>query len=240
MSSIITPEEKVYLKKISNYLRSYGMSVGEIEFELDDDSYVIELSRGALDSTNLFQNNYTVEIPFGVKPIIKKIVDYVNSKELFGDTADIYPYGQSFTIYIDTKKKQIGLTHNWNYYDEDDEAMKEWDGKEASQLFDQWEQEDELSHLDHPDDKILTAKYSGNGDSGYLEETFTDGNEIPGPILDWAYERLEDFYPGWEINEGSFGRFVFDFNKKVIYLFHTDRVYRDASDTLWEESFGEG
>jgi hypothetical protein len=37
MKGILTPEEKQYLRRTSNYLRSLGMKEGLIEFEMQND-----------------------------------------------------------------------------------------------------------------------------------------------------------------------------------------------------------
>jgi hypothetical protein len=85
----------------------------------------------------------------------------------------------------------------------------------------------------------VKVDFSGGGDSGYIEEVFTNGQEIPEKIGDWMYDQLENYYSGWEINEGSSGRFTLDFKDIVINLSHSYNTEEGASQTLWEEGFGD-
>jgi hypothetical protein len=49
---------------------------------------------------------------------------------------------------------------------------------------------------------------------------------------------LEEHYGGWEINEGSDGSFIFNFNDSTIELNLTYNEEYNVSNTLYEESFG--
>jgi hypothetical protein len=69
---------------------------------------------------------------------------------------------------------------------------------------------------------------------GNFEET---GDPIPAEIEDWCYRELESNYGGWEINEGSQGMFIFNFNDSTITLEHTDNVEESESNTLFEVKF---
>ena len=56
---------------------------------------------------------------------------------------------------------------------------------------------------------------------------------------DWCYTQLENNFGGWEINEGSDGKFMFNFNDMIIVLEHTYNTEENATDTLFEESFAD-
>ena len=63
--------------------------------------------------------------------------------------------------------------------------------------------------------------FDGGGDSGYIEpnlETNKAHYKVPNDVIDFLYEELENFYAGWEINEGSHGYFIFDFDDRKIHL----------------------
>ena len=53
----------------------------------------------------------------------------------------------------------------------------------------------------------------GGGDSGYLECALI---ELPTDVEEILYGILEDTAMGWEINEGSSGRFVINPNENTI------------------------
>ena len=90
--------------------------------------------------------------------------------------------------------------------------------------------------------KFVKVDYSGGGDSGYIESNgYTDDGDvniqIPAGLEDYIYQILESNYGGWEINEGSDGVFIFNFNDSTVTLEHTYNTEENQTDTLYEESF---
>ena len=84
--------------------------------------------------------------------------------------------------------------------------------------------------LKEKDIKYVYAEFSGGGDSGYIEDNIEVVNinkehsqarlsDIVG-LEEYLYAMLED-YGGWEINEGSQGRFYVKVEDRVIELFFT-------------------
>jgi hypothetical protein len=76
--------------------------------------------------------------------------------------------------------------------------------------------------------ETVTAEYDGSGDSGQVgDPTFEPVGAFDGLATDVQhlfYELLEDLYGGWEINEGSFGQFVWNVSEDRITLLHTARI----------------
>jgi hypothetical protein len=230
--NILTPEEKKYLGKISRYLNSLGMSLGEIEFEMEPDQEVIDYSPN--DFPTHFQNNYNAEIPDGLVSILKKIIDYVDDDDLHRDL----PYDgnldyQRFdiTIYAN-KKKEISLTHIYSF-----QIGGEPEGVEYDDMIEEWEEKGVFNDTSIPEDNYLVLKYNGGGDSGYLESDFDNGEPVPTEVEEWCYQQLEDNFGGWEINEGSQGEFQFYFDEKNVILSHTFNIEESRTNTLWEEEF---
>jgi hypothetical protein len=58
---------------------------------------------------------------------------------------------------------------------------------------------------------------SGNEDRSYIEMN------LEAAIETLAYDYLEGTYPGWEINDGAFGTFVFNIPNRTITLEHRAR-----------------
>ena len=84
----------------------------------------------------------------------------------------------------------------------------------------------------------MTLEYNGSGDSAYIESSFDEnGDAVPAGIEDWCYRALENNFGGWEINEGSDGEFILDFNNSMLTLNHTMNTEETATDALYEESF---
>lgn len=229
--NILTPEEKKYLGKIARYLSSLGMKYGDIQFEMEPDQE--EIAYDPKDFPTHFENNYTAEIPDGLVPILKKIIDYVNHDELHEDIPDSgYLDYQRFEITIDTVRKEISLTHIYSYNDEGDSMGVEYDD-----MIEEWEEKGVFDDTEIPEDGYMTLKYNGGGDSGYIESDFENGERSPDEVEQWCYQQLEENFGGWEINEGSQGEFQFDFNEKTVILQHTYNTIIDKSNTIWEEEF---
>ena len=228
---ILTPEEKKYLGKVSRYLSSLGMKYGEINFEMDTDDE--EISYNPNDFPTHFDNNYTAEIPDGLVPILKKIIDYVDDSDLYSNLPNDGDIDyQRFEITIDGVKREISLTHIYSYFTEGDSMGVEYDD-----MIEEWEEKGVLNMVEIPEDGYLNLKYNGGSDSGYIESDFDNGEPAPGAVEEWCYQQLEDNFGGWEINEGSQGEFQFDFNEKTVILSHTYNTMLDSSNTIWEEEF---
>jgi hypothetical protein len=235
--NILTPEEKKYLGKVSRYLASLGMKYGDIQFEMEADEEEISYSENYFPTH--FENNYTAEIPDGLVPILKKIIDYFDDANLYGNLPDGgYIDYQRFEITIDGVKREISLTHVYSYNGEGDSTGIEYDD-----MIEEWEEKGVFNMTEIPEDNYLVLKYNGGGDSGYIESHFDSGarnpygESVPTEVEEWCYQQLEENFGGWEINEGSQGEFQFDFNEKTVILSHTYNTLVDESNTLWEEEF---
>jgi len=229
--NILTPEEKKYLGKVSRFLRSMGMNLGEITFEMEPDEEGI--SYNPKDFPTHFENNYTAEIPDGLVPILKKIIDYVDDDGLYSEVPyDGYIDYQRFEITIDSVKREISLTHMYSYQTEGGSQGVEYDD-----MIEEWEEKGVFDDTEIPEDNYLVLKYNGGGDSGYIESNFESGQSVPTEVEEWCYQQLEENFGGWEINEGSQGEFQFDFNEKTVILSHAYNIEESRSNTLWEEEF---
>ena len=231
--NILTPEEKKYLGKISRYLSSLGLNYGEIQFEMEPEED--EIAYNPKDFPTHFDNNYTAEIPDGLVPILKKIIDYVDDEGLYNELPDDANIDyQRFEITIDGEgsKKEIALTHIYSFQTDGDTQGVEYD-----EIMEEWEKKGVFNDTSIPEDNYLVLKYNGGGDSGYIESDFENGESVPTEVEEWCYQQLEENFGGWEINEGSQGEFQFDFNEKTVILSHTYNIEESKSNTLWEEKF---
>lgn len=229
--NILLPEEKKYLGKVSRYLGSLGMKYGDINFEMEPDDE--QISYGENYFPTHFDNNYYAEIPDGLVPILKRIIDYFDDADLYSNLPDGSDIDyQRFEITIDGVKREISLTHIYSYFSEGDSTGIEYDD-----MIEEWEEKGVFDDVSIPEDGYLTLKYNGGGDSGYIESDFENGETSPGAVEEWCYKQLEENFGGWEINEGSQGEFQFDFNEKTVILSHTYNTMVDESNTIWEEEF---
>lgn len=231
MNNLITPEDKKYLRRVSNYLNSLGLKYGEIRIETEygdlPDSFA---------DTSHFDNNYHAQIPDGLIDILDKILNYIKEEGKWND-ADVDTSYEYLYVEIDTVTKELIFRHEWNFYSQADTQGIEWNLSEESEnesfveLMEQLEEEF--------GDANLEVRYDGSGDSGYLESTFESGEDVPADLEDWCYRMLESSFGGWEINEGSSGYFVVDLKNKSIYLSHTYNTEESDSRTLFELNFSE-
>ena len=230
--NILTPEEKKYLGKVSRYLASMGMRHGDINFEMEPDDEEISYEEEYFPTR--FDNNYYAEIPDGLAPILKKIINNFGNADLFSNLPnDVGQIDyQRFEITISVGKKEISLTHIYSYFGEGDSSSIEYDD-----MIEEWEEKGVFDDVSIPEDGYLTLKYDGGGDSGYIQSDFDNGEPSPGEVEEWCYQQLSDNFGGWEINEGSQGEFQFDFNEKTVILSHTYNTMLDSSNTIWEEEF---
>jgi hypothetical protein len=238
MENILTTDEKKYLNRVCNYLGSLGMKDGLIEFELESEAYAFSAQEVQWKYITHFANNYSADIPDGLIPILKKLINHVDEDNLFTvPDVDMMNY-QKLEINIDVDDKEISISHYWGYYDRGNENVIDFDSTDDKERFKEWDNEGLFSDVEVPNDGILELQYNGSGDSGYIESSFEPTNDaVPAHIEDWCYRVLEDNFGGWEINEGSDGKFVFNFNDGTVTLYHTMNVEEDAMDTLYEESF---
>ena len=239
MKGILTPEEKQYLRRISNYLGSMGMQDGNIEIEMDNQEE-FDYDNVDWDYITHFTNNYNADIPSGLIPILQKIMMYCDNNNLIKEPDYDDMNYQRLEYDIDVDSKKISFTRWWSFYTRGEGSSVTWEDEQGKAQFEHWEESGVLEDLTIPDDGILTVTYNGSGDSGYLESSFNEtGDGVPAAMEDWCYRELSDNYSGWEINEGSDGSFIFNFHDMTIELIHTENIEDNASDTYYEESFND-
>jgi hypothetical protein len=232
--SILTPEDKKYLRRVSRYLESYGMRQGDIEIiELEYDYQVYETSNISFDRITNFSNNYSIEVPEGLIPIIEKIVDVGEKNQDKLDIPDSIDYGR-IEIEIDTKNNEIRLIYFISYTESGDGSIKEYtigDGIGLDVFNSIREESTDV-------ESIMELRYNGSGDSGYMEDRFENGVPVTGTVEDWCERALSYSFGGWENNEGSQGYFLFNMENNTAELHHTYNEQNTTTTTLFEEEFG--
>jgi hypothetical protein len=237
MENILTREEKIYLNRTCNYLASMGMRKGQIGFDLDYEQDELTHDDISWEFVTTFDNNYRAELPEGLVPILKKIMDYFISQNIFKSPGiDAVNYHRLY-LDIDCGDKELSIKQEFSYYSTGGEEWIEYNSDEDKARFDKWMEED-MGQIEVPSDGILTAIYTGGGDSGYIEGSFEEtGDAIPSSVENWCYDKLESNFGGWEINEGSNGKIIFDFNESTVLFEHVANVEETETNTLFEISF---
>ncbi len=86
----------------------------------------------------------------------------------------------------------------------------------------------------------VELNYDGSGDSGWIDDNVNSdkGYKRSTPQLeDIAYEALEMFHAGWEINEGSSGSMNFNFEDQTFSVTHYQNIENEVEDFYKSFSF---
>ena len=232
--SILTPEDKKYLRKVSRYLQSYQLKQGDIEIiELEDGYDAYNVSDIDFSNITNFSNNYSVEVPEGLDPIINKIVVAGEKNQDKIDFPDNIDYGR-IEIEIDIINSEIRLIHYMVYTEAADGSSVEYtigDGIGLDVFNSIREESTDV-------ESIMELRYNGSGDSGYMEDRFENGTPVTGTVEDWCERALSYSFGGWENNEGSQGYFLFNMENNTAELHHTYNEQNNITTTLFEEEFG--
>lgn len=231
---ILTPDEKRYLRSMCRYLGSLGMISGLVSLDLDtygsfDKDDVIQL----LSHSKTFDNNYRADIPEGLIQIFEKIITYISDEGLYKSPDEEGLNWEKIEIDFDCQRSSLTFSSYYSYYMTDEGTDTEFVGEEASYPIEILGDSPEFS-----DEKILTLYYNGSGDSGYIDDFFSESSSVPSDVEDWVYRKLESCCGGWEINEGSQGKFVFDLINKTVTHSHTYNIEESESITICEVKFG--
>ncbi len=238
MENILTREEKIYLNRTCNYLASLGMSEGQINFDLDYEQDELTHDDINWEYINAFEYNYLAELPEGLIPILKKIMGYFIDKNIFTSPDDVDSINFNLLyINIDCEKKEISINQQYSYYYTANYDALKYGSNEDKERFDRWMEED-MKDVEVPSNGILTVIYNGGGDEGHIEGSFMETNErIPESITNWCYDQLEESFEGWEDNEGSDGRIIFNFNNSTVLIEINQNGEETEIITWFKENF---
>jgi hypothetical protein len=227
MKEILTPEEKKYLRSVSNYLKSLGVSTGNIEFDVESGWDTVDMNE-----LTHFSNRYGAEVPEGLIKILKKIIDYVVENDLAGHDIHEDSSWMRGEIDIDGDRQEITASEYWTEYGTHDEITNTFE--DEPEIF------SELKELfkDGNVPEKLEVRFDGGGDSGYINSLFENTKiTVPAGIEDYCYTLLENNFGGWEINEGSQGNFIFYLKDEIVELNFSENTEIGKTNTLYEEKF---
>lgn len=222
-SKILLPEDKKYLRTFSRYLNSLGIEEGEIFFYSANDG----IDDMEINRLRYFENSRTAEVTNELKKILIKIISNFDIGEI--DGSDYH----SVIFKIDTTEKKVFLIDQYGISEPSDTQSNSWDLSDDDEIGEIFE---EISGL-YSDKSILELEYNGSGDSGYIESSFTNGERVPSDVENWCYNALENLHGGWEINEGSQGKFLFNIKDKIIELYHSYNEMSEEEYEIFSESF---
>lgn len=131
-----------------------------------------------------------------------------------------------FIFTINFKEKNISFNSVVNYNTTEDsqtEGMVKLLFYRKPQAYDEFV---EVYQETTPEYRRLIFTFDGGGDSGYIESSGEnedgDSVELTGPLEDVCYEILQKYFSGWEIDEGSYGKIIFDFSDVNNVTYYVD------------------
>lgn len=231
--AFLTDEDRVYLKKVAKYLQSTGLSVGLIEDYVSVDEMVtiddIMEFKKALEYIKTFSRSQE-SVPQGYKNIISKILDNV---KIDGNKVN-NTYNTAVNVFAELNYKINLLTVGMDvYYNHEDDSQVEYYEDEIGRVID-----DLIKNNIEPEvDNTLSVSYDGGGDSGWIENTFSNGETVPSSFEDWGYLVLSENFGGWELDSGSKGSFEINFTDRTITINHIQYIDQAKQIILFEESF---
>ena len=215
----LSPEQIKTLKLFAYYCQGYGAS------EVYQSQYIEDCD------LNYFENNWyqdfgsTIEGYIEIEKTIKQIISD-NDLTSSGEDRDCNN-NANLKINIDCKEKNISITIEEYRFENNEMGTEETDidNKDVQELF-------KLMVENNFSEGVVN--FDGGGDSGEIYDKITfDGDieeEASEGVLNYLYDTLENFYGGWEINEGSHGEFIFHKDGTLVLNFNEHR----------EDSFGLG
>ena len=192
------------LEVLSDYVKEHNnCTLFEIDFDGSGNLYY---SNGTVYCLNGVEGNVTTPIPFGRH--LELFFDNLLGNEVGTDSPNDSEY-YSYEMIIDAVSRKITINGIYDeniVYDTYDEKI---DLKgEKKELF--W---NALDSIIGDNRRTFDVEIIGGGDGGYLECAL---HTLPNDVEETLYRILEDKAPGWEINNGSGGRFIIDPIKKTI------------------------
>lgn len=215
MKPIVTEEELKSLKLFSYYLQSHGIKRANLHVYLDNceveyiDSHVYE--NGGSSHAEMYD---------AITNVFESIIENNKLSEVLDDCDN----RGSLYFYIDCEDRTLEVEISETYYGVNErsdsitfEDLNENVLKSIEKLFEE------------SDEPKFTVSFNGSGDSGDIETTTSNGLRIDRDIESFLYNWLENFYGGWEINEGSQGYFNFDYESKDIELDFQENTEEERS-----------
>jgi len=83
-----------------------------------------------------------------------------------------------------------------------------------------------------------SISFEGFMNSRIIHERFDDTSiSVPSIFIDWCLDKLDDIYPGWDLDDGSKGKFVIDTDKKTIELYFYNYEYNEKVVRIYKLNY---
>jgi hypothetical protein len=186
-------------------------------------------------------------IPGSIGPLFEEIKDNFDTDLFYNDYYDNYNGG--LNLIVNAEKKMLVVKYYYYTMITEDSRI-ERSFKDLSETTNPWRRgEEEVKKLTNEDflnrmkeeyGSYVRMSYDGSGDSGWIQDQVDSEKGSKGStneLENIAYEVLEIFHAGWEINEGSSGTMVFNFDDQTFTVEHYQNIEDEAEDFYKSFSF---
>jgi len=175
-------------------------------------------------------------IPYPL-PVGREISEYVENAvkdedSWYSDTGEEF---YTFEFVMLPEERVVEVYGTYSVYGTEDGTEQVIEAKEEPDVFDEI-----FEYLDDLGADILEVNVEAGGDSGWIEDESEDVNgqkvSITKEMQDVGYRLLNDF-PGWEINEGSTAKFIWDRHRRILIFEFAYNTEEQASDLISKENY---
>lgn len=182
-------------------------------------------------------NNNGTSIPYPL-PIGREISEYV---ENIVENDNLYRSSNNgeefynFEFVILPEERTIEIYGIYSVYGTQDYQEQVIEAEKEPDVFDEI-----FEYLDSQKVDILEVGVNAGGDSGWIEDEAYDINGIQITVTDEmkdvGYQLLNNF-PGWEINEGSTSKFIWDRHRRVLIFEFAYNYEEQATELISKETY---
>ena len=242
----LTDKQKHDLKRFSLILNSLNMEDGVEyiyrhydEWETDEPEGPYYRNRSVKDELDF--------IPGSIAEMLNELKENFDTDLFYNDVYD--NYNGSLEISIDAEKKMVVVKYTY-YIMRTEDSRIEKSFKELSEVTNPWRSgerevkkltnEEFLNRMKEQYGSYVELTYDGSGDSGWIDDNVNSdkgSKKSTNELENIAYEALELFHAGWEINEGSSGSMTFNFDDQTFTIEHYQNIEDEEQDFYKSFSF---
>lgn len=176
------------------------------------------------------------QIPYPL-PVGREISEYVENAvrdedSWYSDTGEEF---YTFEFVMLPEERVVEVYGTYSVYGTEDNQEQVIEAEEEPDVFDEI-----FEYLDDSGADILEVNVEAGGDSGWIEDESYDVNgqkiSITKEMQDVGY-RLLNQHPGWEINEGSTAKFIWDRHRRILIFEFAYNTEEQASDLISKEKY---
>ena len=186
-------------------------------------------------------------IPGSIGPLFDEIKDNFDTDLFYNDVYD--NYNGSLDIYVNAENKMVVVKYTYYTMTTEDSRIEK-SFKDLSEMTNPWRsgereltkltKEDFLNRMKEEYGSYVELTYDGSGDSGWIDDNVRSdkgSKKSTNELENIAYEALELFHAGWEINEGSNGSMTFNFDDQTFTVEHYQNIEDEIQDFYKSFSF---